>query len=105
MVVAEWTGSFPCLCSGTWKLTINGEDFSLLIPEELRHGEMGTYGIYQSWHFEDWTEVFESYEDGLQCDEWIAANPWIHKLPASPIDVYYAFQAEDWRYGSCGGCI
>lgn len=105
MVIAEWTGSYPCLCSGVWKLFINGEDFSLLIPEELRYGEMGTYGTYQSWHFENWTEVFDSYTDGLQCEEWIAANPWVQKLPASPIDVFYAIQAVDWRHGECGGCI
>lgn len=105
MVVAEWTGSFPSLCCGVWKLFINGEDFSLLIPEELRHEEMGTYGTYQSWHFENWSEVFENYEDGLQCEDWIAANPWVQKLPASPIDVFYAIQAADWRHGECGGCI
>lgn len=105
MVVAEWTGTYPNKCSGVWKLFVNGEDFSLLIPEDKRHDEMGTYGTYQSWHFENWSEVFDSYEDGLQCEDWIAANPWVQKLPASPIDVFYAIQAQDWRHGECGGCI
>lgn len=105
MVVARWTGSYPNKCSGVWKLFIAGEDFSLLIPEDKRHSPMDTYGTYQSWHFEDWEEVFDSYTDGLDCEAWIAANPWVQKLPASPIDVFYAFQCEDWRHGECRGCI
>lgn len=105
MVIAKWTGSYPCLCSGEWKLYIDDVDYSHLIPVDLRHGEMGTYGIYQSWHFENWSEVFESYTDGLDCEDWIAANGWVHSLPAYPTDVYYAFQAQDWRHGECGGCI
>ena len=32
MVVAKWTGCFPCLCSGEWKLYIDGQDVSFLIP-------------------------------------------------------------------------
>lgn len=105
MIEAIWTGGYPNLCCGTWMLYINGNDFSLLIPEEKRSSPMDTFGVYQSWHFEDWEEVFEDYEDGLECEEWIAANPWVQKLPASPIDIFYAFQAQDWRHGSCGGCI
>lgn len=105
MVIAEWTGSYPCLCSGEWRLTIGGVDWSNAIPIEKRYGEMGTYGVYRSWHFEDWEEIFEDYEDGLEFDEWIAENPWVAELPAAPQDVYYAIQAQDWRHGECGGCI
>lgn len=31
-------------------------------------------GTYSEWHFEDWMEVFEDYEDGLCFDEWIKSN-------------------------------
>ena len=106
MVEAKWTGSYPNLCSGVWELTIDGEDFSLLIPHELRYSPMGTAGIYQSWRFnEDWDEIFESYVDGLKFEDWIAKNPWVAELPCSPRDIYDAFQENDWRHGSCGGCI
>lgn len=27
-ISVEWTGSWPCLCHGEWKLTIDGEDWS-----------------------------------------------------------------------------
>lgn len=60
-IKVEWTGKWPCLCYGEWKLTIDGEDRSSFIPEELRRSEMGTFGIYSSWHFENWIEVFEDY--------------------------------------------
>lgn len=76
-----------------------------MIPKELRTSHMNTAGTYQRWHFVDWFEVFEDYEDGLEYEEWLAENPWANDLPAPSLDIYMAFQAEDWRYGSCGGCI
>lgn len=105
MVNAIWTGKWPCLCSGEWRLEIDGVDYTHLIPENLQESPMNTFGTYQSWHFEDWLEVFDSYEDGLMFAEWYEANPWIDAIPASPIEVYYAFAEHDWRHGSCGGCI
>lgn len=105
MVVAEWTGSYPCLCSGEWRLTIGGVDWSNAIPIDKRYSHMNTAGIYRAWHFENWLEVFDSYESGLEFDEWIAENSWVAELPAAPQDVFYAIQAQDFRPGECGGCI
>lgn len=105
MVEAIWTGRFPNLCSGMWILKIDDVDYSDHIPEEKRYGEMGTYGTYSSWHFEDWMEVFEDYEDGLEYEDWVAENPWVLSLPADALSIYLAFAAEDWRHGQCGGCI
>lgn len=105
MVIAKWTGCFPTLCYGEWKLTVDGVDYSHLIPEDKRHSPMETYGVYQSWHFENWSEVFESYEDGLGFEDWLDENLWVYDLPAYPEEVYEAFQVNDWRHNSCGGCI
>ena len=69
MVEAKWSGSYPCLCYGKWTLKVNGKDVSNMIPKELRESSMNTYGTYQTWHFEDLLEVFEDYEDGLDCDD------------------------------------
>lgn len=109
MVNAFWSGSYPCLCSGTWTLEVNGVDVSSLIPEELRHNEMNTFGTYEEWHFEDWIEVFEDYEDGLMCDEWIAENKyWLDDITDDyniQTEIFYAISEEDFRHNSCGGCI
>lgn len=105
MVVVEWTGSYPNLCHGEWRLTIGGVDWTNAIPVEKRYTHMNTAGTYSSWHFEDWQEVFEDYEDGLGFDDWVLENPWIHDIPANPFDLYLSFQAHDWRHGECGGCI
>ena len=108
-IKVEWTGKWPCLCYGEWKLYINGTDKSDLIPEDLRQSEMGTYGTYSSWHFENWNEVFEDYQDGMDCDEWIEHNKcWLDNISTDHIiqeQLFYEFQASDWRHGSCGGCI
>ena len=108
-IEVKWTGKYPCLCSGEWKLYIDGNDMSDFIPEDLRRSDMGTFGTYSSWHFEDWMEVFEDYQDGMNCDEWIEANKdWLDKISKDvkdQQDLFYAFQSQDWRYESCGGCI
>lgn len=106
MVVAKWTGSAPCLCNGEWKLYINGIDHSDKIPSDKINIDMDTYGFYNRWYFDDdWSEHWESYEAGLHEESWIAENPWVKNIPANPGDVFRAFQAADWRPGSCGGCV
>ena len=66
-------------------------------------------------HKGKWSEVFENYQDGLHFGEWYEQNKqWLHELfdkYSIPKDIelfeelYYEFQSEDWRHGSCGGCI
>lgn len=108
-IKVEWTGKWPCLCSGEWKVYINGADKSDLIPENLRQSEMGTYGTYSSWHFENWNEVFEDYQDGMDCNDWIEHNKyWLDGISTDQTiqeQLFYEFQTSDWRHGSCGGCI
>jgi len=105
---ANWSGTFPCRCKGEWTLFADGEDITRFIPEEMRYGPMYTYGVYDSWHFENRMEVFDYYAAGLECDEWIKDNEeWLSKFATReemPL-VFEAFQAEDWRPYSCGGCI
>jgi hypothetical protein len=108
-VKAEWTGTYPCLCSGDWILIINGKDFSNFIPEDKREAHMNTHGTYDEWCFDDdWCETWESYEDGLEFDEWIKENEWVCDITKNIEEqkaIYEAIQAEDWRHSSCGGCI
>lgn len=109
MVEAKWSGSYPCLCFGKWTLIVNGEDVSDKIPEELRDSSMNTYGTYQSWHFENWMEVFEDYISGLDCEDWIEENKeWLNNITTDlevQKEIYYAINSQDFRSGSCGGCI
>lgn len=119
---AEWTGGYPSLCVGEWKLyhrheeyLDNGtidiwyDDISNLIPEDIKHEPMYTLGVYSSWHFDsDYIKQFEDYTDGMNFKEWCKENEsWIHLICKSEYykDLYEAFQQEDWRYESCGGCI
>ena len=118
----EWTGEYPSLCVGEWKLyreyediledgtkDIGYDDISNLIPEELKHEPMYTYGQYNSWYFdENYCEQFEDYTNGLDFEDWCIENEdWIHLICESKVyrDLYEAFNEEDWRYESCGGCI
>lgn len=102
-----WTGEYPCLCAGEWVFTINGKRYP--VPFD---GEAETEGDYSFWYFggeSGWDEQWRTSHDGLSERAWIAKYlPWLHSLPLSPEEyrkVYTAFQAEDWRHGSCGGCI
>lgn len=53
MVEAYWSGKYPCLCFGEWRLKVNNKDVTDKIPISLRKREMNTYGTYQRWHFEN----------------------------------------------------
>ena len=110
---ANWSGGYPNLCFGEWTLEYQG--LPLILPEDERECDKGTYGEYSSWHFEDWSEVFDSYEDGLKFPEWVKENGrWvdvmfhrhnIEKSEANYLELFEAFQENDWRSNSCGGCI
>ena len=65
---------------------------------------MNTNGVYSSFHFEsDWGVEWDNYKD------WIKENKeWLDEITTDKCeqeDIYYAFQLNDWRHGSCGGCI
>jgi hypothetical protein len=72
---------------------------------------MNTWGLYQRWciNMGDWEEYEETYEDGLEEKEWITCNRnWIKEFcdnEEEMIELYWAISQEDWRGGSCGGCI
>ena len=109
MVIAKWSGHYPCKCHGKWTLEVNGVDVSCYIPDELRDDSMNTYGTYQRWYFRNWIEEFEDYEDGLMCDEWIEKNKyWLDVITDDinvQMEIFDAINARDWRHGECGGCI
>ena len=110
MVIAHWSGRFPHLCSGEWTLIVNGVDVSMHIPDELIHNEMNTYGVYEEWYFDDnYLEHSRDYEDGLGRDEWIKKNKyWLDTITDNTViqmEIYNAINDQDWRHGSCGGCI
>ena len=107
---AEWSGSYPCLCSGEWSLYLDGINVSDKIPKDLRTNDMGTFGEYQTWYFnEDFIEEFETYTDGFSCDEWIEKNKyWLDGITTDEDKqklIFLAIQKEDFRENSCGGCI
>ena len=119
---AKWTGEYPSLCIGEWKLyrkyedylddgtkDIGYDDISNLIPENFKYEPMYTDGQYNSWYFDkNYCEQFETYTNGLDFEDWCIENEdWIHLICESKDyrDLYEAFNEEDWRYESCGGCI
>lgn len=107
-VVAEWSGGYPCLCAGEWSLTIDGHDYTDMIPEKLREHHMNTLGEYSAWYFggdSGWDEQWETYEDGEDFSDWERHNPWINDIPAPNELIFEAFQKQDFRLHSCGGCI
>lgn len=108
----EWTGKRPCLCDGEWKVWKNEEDISNKIPEHLRQAPMDTLGTFNRWRFVDtvdWDVEWETYTDGLLTENWYQKNrSWVNTICDNYQEVeelYAAFQASDWRFGSCGGCI
>ena len=108
-VYANWSGTYPNLCSGKWTLIVDDVDYSELISHK---DEMNTYGTYENWYFggeSGWEEIWESYEDGLTFLDWQYENKdWLNKITTDKSvqrQIYDAISMCDWRHGSCGGCI
>lgn len=106
----EWTGSYPNLCSGVWHLYKDDVEVYNPFKDEDGYGvPADTYGMYSGWYFDgNYMEMFYDYEDGLSEKAWIDEHKeWLSNIADEEewFDIYYAFQANDWRYGSCGGCI
>ena len=106
----EWTGGWPSLCLGEWTIEIDGVSYSDKIPEDLRESDMGTAGWYDSWCFHNGYDVkWSSREEGLESEDWIDANRyWLKELPIDESEypkVFELINKQDFRTGSCGGCI
>lgn len=110
-IKADWTGSYPNLCSGQWLITINGVQLA-----GVNDDHMNTAGIYSTWHFEQWDDVWSKYVDGLTFDDWKDNLPnnlemAIRLAGFNPKDdelikqLFDAISDKDWRHNSCGGCI
>ncbi len=105
---ANWTSKGNTLCLGHWQIAYKG--MPLILPQVQMEKDMGTKGIYNFIDPDD-----ELYLEGLGEDEWIIENiEWLTDvfLQANiPLEeenfraFYQAVNKEDWRCGSCGGCI
>lgn len=122
VIVAKWTGEYPILCDGQWVLTVDGIDKSCLIPAEKRYYPMNTFGQFKRYEKVCYTDKEDIcclgdlkseleevlYTDGLSTTDWISENKyWLDKISTdrlTQIDIYCAFQKNDWRPNSCSGC-
>lgn len=109
MVEAKWSGKYPLLCRGQWSLKVDGKDVTDKIPVKLRQGSMNTRRNYSSWHIENSEVIFEDYIDGLEARDWINENSyWLNQIAKdydTQKEIFEAIRQQDFRSGSCGGCI
>lgn len=70
-IEVEWTGEYPCVCDGEWKIIYNGKDVSNVIPNKKRYSPMDTYKSYSywSWNYPNSIEVWHEYFNGLEEEE------------------------------------
>ena len=114
LLVVEWTGCYPSLCFGEWIIKYNNQELN--IPENIKEDNMNTHGSYAHWTFdEEYIEEWTYYEDGLDEEEWLQYNmEWIVPMFQEfnieitndlLSELFEKIQEQDWRHGSCGGCI
>lgn len=107
MFTVKWTGGYPNKCSGEWQITYNGVPVTL--PDSVKNESMSTSGDYDRWSFnDDYSEEWSSYHDGLGFDEWLKTNNWARAVTTDVTELRELFDlisGQDWRHGSCGGCI
>ena len=119
MITTKWTGSYPNLCSGRWEIIINGKEVvcSKDNYDSILGQAMATYGSYDNWGFTgDWDVQWDSETDGAHFGQWkdLESTKKLlvlieeNGIPLDSFDLsdlYDALQENDWRSGSCGGCI
>lgn len=105
---ANWSSTGQTMCLGHWEITFCGSPIEL--PKERHQEHMNTNGIYNFVDPDD-----ELYREGLEEGDWIIENAdWladvfiVHNIPLEEEMMRFFYQAvnlQDWRCGSCGGCI
>jgi len=77
----QWTGDYPCLCSGEWKFEIDGIEIcldKLKDPSKynnLLKDHMNTKKSYSFWSFEeDYEVIWEDEEQGLDFEDWMQSK-------------------------------
>lgn len=105
---AKWTAEGNTLCLGHWEIHYLG--LPLTLPNAQLDADMGTDGIYNFMDPDD-----EIFREGLGEDDWILANmDWLadvfqqHNIELDEQNFRFFYQAvnpQDWRCGSCGGCM
>ena len=103
-----WSRKQQVMCLGHWIIHYNCRELTL--PKDRQDKDIGTKGIYNYMDPDD-----ELYLEGLDEDDWIVENiEWLsdwfieQDVPLEEEIIRYFYQAvnkEDWRCGSCGGCI
>ena len=106
--LANWSEQGHTICLRHWEVSYRGKPIEL--PATKRDDEMGTFGIYSYLYPDD-----PDFAEGLEEDEWVLENmEWIAPMfeeNGIPLDeqhlgwFYQAINMDDWRCGSCGGCI
>lgn len=106
--VANWSAKGHTLCLGHWTITYQG--LPLTLQSKQADNYMGTFGIFSWLNPDD-----EDYAEGLPEHLWIDKNAdWLlevfelHHIAFDEENIHWFYQAvsaEDWRCGSCGGCI
>ncbi len=105
---ASWTAKGHTLCLGHWEITY--KERLLTLPEQFYDSDLGTWGVYDPIYDDD-----PEFSEGLAEDEWVIDNvEWLLDMfiaadvPADQQHMAWFYQAvnpQDWRCGSCGGCI
>ena len=115
----EWTGSYPCLCHGKWIIRYKGQELN--VPKDKKYDHMNTGKTYLDAMTYEYDYFYPEnyhdpeYYDGLEEDEWIQHNiewivPMFHEFNITVTaeilsNLYKQINKQDWRSGSCGGCI
>jgi len=105
---ASWSEKGNMLCNGHWQISFQGLPF--VLPSTRERETMGTWGIYSFIYDDD-----PDFAEGEKEEAWVVNNAeWLvplfieQDIPADPQHLSWFYQAvnkDDWRCGSCGGCL
>ena len=89
MIEIQYNGSYPCLCMGHLKVTVNGKEWDF--------GEYCLASGGSVWFDDEWSE---HVEDG----EW-SVSKWPEGFPEDLMDDVTDAINSNVPTGCCGGCV
>lgn len=101
----SYDGEYPCLCSGTLILNIDGQDWSFGHDWQDRYGDEHSENFEQFWSSGGSCGFIPDGEEYIITGDWKVNKSELPKQFRKYADEIYKVMNENIKYPCCGGCI
>lgn len=101
----SYDGEYPCLCSGTLILNIDGQDWSFGHDWQDRYGDEHSEDFKQFWSSGGSCGFISDEEGYIITGDWKVNKSELPEQFRKYADEIYKVMNENIKHPCCGGCI